>query len=51
VRLPPSSAGFVVGKLHDGSAVPMTAAIAAAGWRVFLVYWGMVRGLSGGART
>lgn len=37
--------GFVVGKLHDGSTVPMTAAIAAAGWGVFLVYWGMVRGL------
>ncbi|MBE0615972.1 MAG: multidrug effflux MFS transporter [Burkholderiales bacterium] len=35
--------GYVVGKLHDGSTVPMTAAIAAAGWGVFLVYWVMVR--------
>ena len=35
--------GFVVGKLHDGSTVPMTAAIAAAGWGVFLIYSGMVR--------
>lgn len=37
--------GYLVGKLHDGSTVPMTAAIAVAGWGVFLVYWGMVRGL------
>ena len=39
--------GYAVGKLHDGSTVPMTAAIAAAGWGVFLIYWGMVRGLRG----
>ena len=36
--------GFVVGKLHDGSTVPMSAAIAAAGWGVYLIYWGLVRG-------
>jgi DHA1 family bicyclomycin/chloramphenicol resistance-like MFS transporter len=36
--------GFVVGRLHDGSTVPMSAAVALAGWGVFLVYWGMARG-------
>jgi MFS transporter, DHA1 family, multidrug resistance protein len=43
--------GFAVGKLHDGSTVPMTAAIAAAGWGVFLIYWGMVRGFKRGVRA
>ena len=42
--------GYAVGRLHDGSTVPMTAAIAAAGWGVFLIYWGMVRGTGRRAR-
>lgn len=36
--------GFAVGRLHDGTTVPMTAAIAAAGWGVFLIYRIMLRG-------
>ncbi|MBK5103537.1 MAG: multidrug effflux MFS transporter [Burkholderiales bacterium] len=43
--------GYAVGKLHDGSTVPMSAAIAAAGWGVFLVYWGLVRGYGSGRNT
>lgn len=39
-----AAVGYAVGRFHDGSTVPMTAAIAAAGWAVFLIYWGMVRG-------
>jgi DHA1 family bicyclomycin/chloramphenicol resistance-like MFS transporter len=43
--------GFAVGKLHDGSTVPMTAAIATAGWGAFLIYWLMVRDVSGRIRA
>ena len=39
--------GIAVGKWHDGSTVPMSAAVALAGWGVFLVYWGMARDRSG----